>query len=248
MEIWSHRGRSEIDELGNSFKGLISTYRLGISGIEVDVCFTEDRKAIIYHPGSTKPDLARLTWPVIENSIFNVMDLNSFLDLVATLDDLQFCIDLKQNSHYLVETVVKAITDRGLQKRVYLTAFQCQIPGFGLESNVGLLLHAKEIDPKIKTHMIVVWPFNIVKLAKKYRPDAISIGWLQDSYMSQLLFKSIAPHDKLAEQIVKVQEMGIKVWAGVFNGEDDLVYFIKLGVNGIFTDRPLELKRLIQYY
>ncbi|MDO8496107.1 MAG: glycerophosphodiester phosphodiesterase [bacterium] len=248
MEIWSHRGRSEIDELGNSFKGLISTYRLGISGIEVDVCFTEDRKAIIYHPGSTKPDLTRLTWPVIENSIFNVMDLNSFLDLATTLDDLRFCIDIKQDSNDLVETIVKAVIDRGLQKRVYLTAFQCRLPGSSIESNVKLLLLAKMIDPKIKTHMIVVWPFNIVKLAKKYKPDAISIGWLQDSYMSQLLFKSMAPHDKLAEQIVKVQEMGIKVWAGIFNGEDDLVYFIKLGVDGIFTDNPKELKRLLQYY
>ena len=94
MEIWAHRGRSEIDELGNSFQGLIASYRLGISGIEVDVCFTSDRKAIIYHPRSTKPDLTHLTWPVIENSIFDIMSLDSFLDLVSTLDDLQFCIDL----------------------------------------------------------------------------------------------------------------------------------------------------------
>lgn len=249
MEIWAHRGRSEIDELGNSFKSLITAYRLGISGIEVDVCFTSDQKAIIYHPGSTKPDLTHLTWPIIENSIFNVMSLDSFLDLATTLDDLQFCVDLKQNSDSLVETIIQAITDRGLQNRVYLTAFQCQVPGFGLESDINLLLHAKTIDPTIKTHIIVVWPFNIVKLAKKYRPDAISIGWLQNSFISKVIFKLTAPNEeKLRDQIMEVQKMGIKVWAGIFNKEDDLVHFIKSGVDGIFTDDPKELKRLLQYY
>ena len=256
MEIWAHRGRSEINELGNSLKNFIASYRLGISGIETDVCFTADWKAIIYHPGSTKLkqyktklDLTSLTWPVINNSIFNVMDLDSFLDLATTLDDLQFCIDIKQDSLYLVETVVKAVTDRGLQNRVYLTAFQCQIPGFGLESNAGLLLNAKEINPTIKTHMIAVWPSNIVKLVKKYKLDAISFGWLPDSFISKRLFKLLVFDEfKLRDQIMEVQKMGIKVWAGIFNKEDDLVYFIKSGVDGIFTDRPLELKRLLQYY
>lgn len=249
MEIWAHRGRSEIDELGNSFKNFVASYRLGIRRIEIDVCFTLDKKAIIYHPGSTKPDLTSLTWPVIENSIFNVMDLDSFLYLATTLDDLQFCIDLKQNSNYLVETVVKAITDRKLQNRVYLTAFQCQVPGFGLESDVNLLLHAKTIDPTIKTHMIAVWPFNIVKLVKKYNLDAISLGWLPDSFTSKQLFKLIVFDEyKLKDQIMEVQKMGKKVWAGIFNHEDDLVYFIKSGVDGIFTDDPKELKRLLQYY
>ena len=249
MEIWAHQGRSEIDELGNSFKNFIASYRLGISGIETDVCFTADWKAIIYHPGSTKPDLTHLTWPVISNSIFNVMDLYSFLDLATTLNDLRFCIDIKQDSLYLVEIVVKAVTDRRLQNRVYLTAFQCQIPGFGLESNAGLLLHAKEINPTIKTHMIAVWPSNIIKLVKKYRLDAISFGWLPDSFISKRLFKLLVFDEyKLRDQIMEVQKMGVKVWAGIFNKEDDLVYFIKSGVDGIFTDRPLELKRLLQCY
>lgn len=249
MEIWAHRGRSEINELGNSFKSFVISYRLGIHGIETDVCFTSDEKAIIYHPGSIKPDLTRLTWPVINNSIFNVMDLDSFLDLATTLDDLHFCIDLKQNLNSLVETVVKAVVDHELQNRVYLTAFQCMIHGFGLESDVNLLLHAKELDPTIKTHMIVVWPFNIVKLVKKYNLDAISIGWLPDFSISKPLFKLIAPNEKkLKQQIMEVQKMGKKVWAGIFNKEDDLVYFIKLGVDGIFTDNPKELKRLLQYY
>jgi glycerophosphoryl diester phosphodiesterase len=249
MEIWAHRGRSEINELGNSFKNFISSYRLGISGIETDVCLTLDQIPIIYHPGSTKPDLTHLTWPVIENSIFNIMSLDSFLDLATTLDDLQFCIDIKQDSLYLVETVIKAVTDRRLQNRVYLTAFQCQITGFGLESNAGLLLHAKEIDPTIRIHMIAVWPSNIVKLVKKYRLDAISFGWLPDSFISKQLFKLLVFDEyKLREQIMEVQKMGVKVWAGIFNHENDLVYFIKSGVDGIFTDNPKELKRLLQYY
>lgn len=249
MEIWAHRGRSEIDELGNSFKNFIASYRLGIYGIETDVCLTLDQKPIIYHPGSTKPDLTHLTWPVINNSIFNVMDLDSFLDLATTLDDLHFCIDLKQNLNSLVETVVKTITDRGLQNRIYLTAFQCMVHGFGLESDVNLLLHAKEIDPTIKTHMIAVWPFNIVKLVKKYNLDAISFGWLPDSFVSKRLFKLIVFDEyKLKDQIMEVQKMGKKVWAGIFNNENDLVYFIKSGVDGIFTDTPTELKRLLQYY
>lgn len=249
MEIWAHRGRSEINELGNSFKNFITSYRLGISGIETDVCLTSDQKAIIYHPGDTKPDLTRLTWPVINNSIFDVMDLDSFLDLVATLDDLRFCLDIKQDLTCLVETVVTAVINRGLQNRVYLTAFQCKMAGFGLDTDVETLLLAKRLNPKIKTHMIAVWPFNIVKLAKKYSPDAISIGWLQDSVISKMLFRLTAPsEDNLIRQVMEVQKMGIKVWAGIFNEEIDLIYFIKSGVDGIFTDNPKELKRLLKQH
>ena len=121
-----------------------------------------------------------------------------------------------------------------------------------IESDGKLLLLAKEICPKVKTQLIVTWPANLPKLAEKYQPDAMSFGWLQEpayvSFISKALFKANAKRVNLKKQIeeVKLQGKGIKVWAGIFNEPEDMLYYMDLGVDGIFTDNPKLLFDLIE--
>ena len=237
MEIWSHRGRTSSDELGNSFRNFMTAYYSGVAGIETDISLTADKKIIIYHPGSTRPDLALMNWRDIKNSIFNnVADLNAFLNLLSGLSGIKCCLDIKQNSEELVEEAVKSVLRKKLKDRIYFTAFQKKISRLGIESDGQLLLLTKEICPTAKTHLIAIWPSNLLELAEKYNPDMISFGWLQEPRLNKLvsktLFKIIAKKTNLAEQIKEIKNRGIKTLAGIFNDPKDVLYFSDLGVDG----------------
>lgn len=249
MEVWSHRGRTLPDEFGNSLKSFLTAYNLGVTGIETDISFTIDEEVIIYHPGSTEPNLVRMSWRDIENSIFNVIDLNTFLNLLAACPGIMCCLDIKQYSEELVRKAVEAVVEKGLEDRIYFTAFQKRMPWLTIESDGKLLVLAKEICPRIKTQLIVTWPANLPKLAEKYRPDAMSFGWLQEPsslrFISKVLFKMNAKRVNLKKQIEEVKQRNIKVWAGIFNDPQDMLYYMDLGVNGIFTDNPRLLFDLI---
>ena len=240
MEILAHRGRASPDKLGNSENDFMSCYHLGVDWIEADACLTADKKVIIYHPGSTRPDLSKMTWQEIDNSIFKILDLNSFLMLLRAFRDIKCCLDIKQNSKELVRKLVENIIRTGMQDKIYLTAFQKNNRLFGIESDGQLLLQAKRICPKIKTHLIVTWPFNIAKLVQLYKPNAISLGWLLEPILVRLIsrarFKILAGSRDLKRQIREVQKMNIKVWAGICNSSEDMRYFADLGVDGIMTD------------
>ena len=250
MEIWAHRGRTSPEQLGNSLRNFLHISRLEITGFETDICFTLDQKIIIYHPGSTEPDLTQMLSTDINNSIFNVMYLEEFLDLIGTMPDLEYSLDIKQNSEDLVMRTIQAIIAKNLQNRIYLTAFQKKLPRLGIESDASLLIMAKTICPDIRTHMIVIWPFNLPKLVRTYHPDAISIGWLLEPkiirLISKSLFKSVAQMRNLKKQIRETQNMGVKVWAGIFNNPNEMIYSAQLGIDGIITDEPKILIDLIK--
>ncbi|MBI2065162.1 MAG: glycerophosphodiester phosphodiesterase [Candidatus Yanofskybacteria bacterium] len=251
MEVWSHRGRTSQKQLGNSYTGFLSLNNMEITGIETDICLTKDREVIIYHPKSVTPDPKLLTLEEIRYSIFDIMDLDLFL-LYLKYSQVCCCLDIKQNSNHLVEMAVEAIVRHGLQDRVYLTAFQKSMdcPPFNIESDGQLLILAKRICPEIKTHVIVAWPYDLLKIADKYQPNAISIGWLLEppvvGLMSRTIFKTLSSVVNLSEQIEKIKLRGIRVLAGVFNNPEDMLYFASMGVDGIMTDEPKILIDLIK--
>ncbi|MDP3696901.1 MAG: glycerophosphodiester phosphodiesterase [Candidatus Taylorbacteria bacterium] len=242
MEILAHRGRVSPDKLGNTRSDFISCHLLGVDWVEADACLTADGEVIIYHPGSTRPDLSKMTWPEIERSILNVLDLNNFLTLLKAFRGIRCCLDIKQNSEELLRKLVETIIRMGMEDIVYLTAFQqkIRIPFISIESNANLLLRAKRIDSRIKTHLIANWPINLPKLAEQRHPDMISFGWLQEPIpirvVSRNLFKLLVITRYFHDDIKKVKDMGIKVLGGIVNDVDSMRYLADLGVEGIMTD------------
>jgi len=249
MEIWSHRGRKYPFEIGNCLSGFYSLKDLGITGFETDICYTANGEIIIYHPKSTKPDLSCLHSEDIKNSFFNVAGFDDLLDFLEE-SDLDCCLEIKQYEPMLLREAVTKISLRNLEHRIYITAFQKRLPIFGIESDGTLLLLAKKLNPKIKTQLIVTWPMNLVKIAEKYNPDVLSIGWLQEPalirHLSRGILKSLSMLNNLNEQIDILHNRKIRVWAGIFNNPDDMIYFSKLGVDGIMTDYPDLLKTMIE--
>ena len=250
MQIIVHRGRASPKDFGNTSNNFIWVHRSGFSGFETDISFTADEKVIIYHPHSIRPDPSKMTLEELKRSPIQILELREFLDLFGTLPDIFCCLDIKQNSEELVQKAIKAIVNSGLQKRIYLTSFQKRLFFLNIESDGKLLLKAREIFPECKTQLISTWPFNLSKIAQKYKPDAISFGWLQEPWwlriISRIIFKTAARLTNLKKQIADAQKMGIKVWAGVFNSPEDMKYYMNLGVDGIFTDNPSLLKIVIE--
>lgn len=246
MEIWAHRGRASPNQLGNSTSNFIASINLGVTGIETDICFTADKKIIVYHPGSTHPDLSKMNWRDIDNSIFHITTLSEFLNLIRADRRISCCLDIKQNSKELVEKIVWEIGYRRLQDRVFLTAFdrKMSLPFFSTETDGSILNYAKEsadkLGEKIRTHLIVTWPSNIPKVAREYQPDMISIGWLLEPKLirvaSRSLFKLLASTRNLHKDVREMKAMGIKVLGGIVNNTQSMLYLAELGIDGIMTD------------
>lgn len=235
MDILAHRIRTKPNQEGNSRENLMALYQMGITWIETDV-MEIDGKIVIRHPSKYKPNLG-------------VMTLFDLIKIISSIPGLHCCLDLKQNSRTLVSQVVRRIEQSGLHERIYLTTFQkrIKIPIIlnkedYLETSADLLLFAREICPNIRTHVIATWPWNLEKIVKKYQADAISFGWFLKPkmayYISRTLFKLAATFRDLPNQIKKVKNQNIKVWAGICNDKKDMLYLAGLGIDGIMTDDP----------
>lgn len=239
MKILAHRGRASPDMPGNTLDDFDESVKLGVDFIETDISLTTDGVPIIYHPGSTYPDCSSFSWNYL---VVNVRKLppyiswTGFLKFLEVNPKISIALDIKVNSPRLIDWVVERIILESLQNRIYLTTFQKQSHIFGFEAGGDLLIHAKKMSSEIKTHLIVTFPFNLPTIADKFRPDAISFGYLPNRPVSRWLFEFIDDMVDLKQQIQILKNSNIEVWGGIINTAEDMKRFADLGVDGIMTD------------
>ncbi len=226
----------------NSIEGFRAAAEIGVEGIEADIYFSKNKKPIINHPGSLKLDPRRLDWRQIQEIYPQIPDLDDLLIFLLKYPGLKCFLDLKDDSLELVEVIVKKLGYYNLRDRVFLTASRAKIGFLGLYSDGRMLSYAKSLDPKIKTHLIDIFPTNLAKTGKKLGADIISFGWFNDSLLSQLLFLVIFKTGlkNIKEEVAKAQNQGLLVFGGVTDTVLDVEYFIKVGVDGIVSNNPLK--------
>ena len=241
MEIWAHQGKISPNYPGNTLADFNQAHEIGVKGIETDVCFTAPDKngkqrPVIHHPNKDGA-------PPNES----LPSLDSFLELLKSLPKLSCCLELKEDNEKLVSAVVDKITEYGLEGRIYLTVCQTRVPFLQLEASAKLIFKARVQNPKIKTHIIATFPFNLPALAPKYSPDIISLGWLPESKLSEWFFKTfLMKLVNLRHQIKLVQDAGTKIIGGIVNEEKDFEYFVHLNVDGIMTDNSITAMKFIE--
>jgi len=241
MDICAHRLRPSPRDIGNTKDGLVALYELGVKHVEADVVDIASGEEIIYHPGTTEDDLTFMTWPEIRRTGLKVMSLEEYFCLLKSYR-MTCYLELKQNSEQLVEDVVAAIIEHGLQNNIFVTAFQKKInwPLFVTESEGQRLLDAKALNPNIKTHLIAGEPWKLPELVQEFHSDMVSFGWIQKPWamgvITKALFKFLTRKTDMREQVRKVQGMGIKVMAGIVNDVESMHEFAELGIDMIMTD------------
>lgn len=247
MEVWAHRGRLIPGLPGNTLLDFQEAYELGIHGIETDVCFTApdgdgSQEPIIHHPNpKDSKDPSYKKWSHLKfRPGIKILCLENFLAFLKVHSNLSCYLDIKQEDEKLVDVVVDRIARNELEERVYVTSLQTRIPWLGLETSGNLLLRTKARNPKIKTHLIAMFPFSLPAMVRQYNCDAISFGWLSDKNYSRWVFRKVIMRVvDLKSQISQVQDMGVKVVGGIANNREDFEYLAGLGVNGIMTDNSL---------
>ena len=244
LGICAHRGRLIPNLPGNTLLDFQGVCELGVKWIETDVCFTapdEDgsQEPIIHHPNpSDCSDPSHIKWKYLKPKLNpKVLSLNNFLAFLKVNSSLSCLLELKEDSDKLVDAVVKKITEYKLENRVYITVFQMRIHSLRLEASARLIARARSQNPKIKIHLIVMFPFSLPRLTHRYHPDIISVGWLPGSKLSTWLFKGFLVNTiNLKKQIRKAQEMGVEIIGGIANDRKDFDYLVSLNVDGIMTD------------
>ena len=254
LGICAHRGRLIPNLPGNTLLDFQGVYELGIKWIETDVCFTapdEDgsQEPIIHHPNPIDcGDPSFIKWKYLKSKLNpKTLSLDNFLAFLKVNSSLLCLLELKEDSDKLVDVVVKKITEYGLENRVYITVFQMRIHALRLEASAKLMARARSQNPKIKTHLIVMFPFSLPKLAHRYHPDIMSIGWLPGSKLSTWLFKKLLVNIiNLKKQIRRAQEIGVMVIGGIANDKKDFDYLVSLKVDGIMTDDSISILRFLK--
>src|SRR3989338_9079277 len=258
FQVWSHgncpikapspneSGSKPEAYLPNTISAMMIKAEMGVDGIETDICLSKDNELIIYHPGSLDPDPQSLTWKEINERFPWIPSFYDLIGVLAEYPHLNCFLDLKGKNLSellgLTEALVEKLKRFRLTRRVFLTTSKNKTLIVGLHGTGEVLLHAKYIDPDIRTHLIDPFPFNLAEAGKKYKADIISFGWFNYSFVSKVLFASIfqTGFRNIRKEIKKAQNAGIEVLGGIPDTKEEIEYFVKIGADGVVTNNPAQ--------
>lgn len=233
----AHRGfKSKFPE--NTKIAFEKAIDVGADGVEFDVHLTKDRKVVIIHDERldrtsngkglvkdfTLEELKKLNMSKNYENIKTqeILTLREYFQIVK---DLNFITNVElKNSIYdykgIEEEVNKIIKEFNLEKNVIISSF-----------NHDSVMKFKEINHKIKCGLLVD--------CKLYKP------W---EYMKDMAIEYYHPSAYLVDEelVYNLRNEGIyvNVWFG--NEPHNFQRLIDLGVNGIITDYPDEIKILLE--
>jgi glycerophosphoryl diester phosphodiesterase len=210
----------------NTIRSFLEALKRGAEAIEFDVRKTKDKKLVVFHDKTVD----KLTDKKGEISEYNLKDL-SFLKVqkepIPTLKDaLDFCLKQKNLKKILIELkvigvekmLINEVKKRNLCEKVILSSF------FSLP-----LKTVKRIDSKIETGWVYIASSNPLKTALNLKVDYL-----------------IPFYRVCTTRLVKeAHKNRIKVFVWTINTEKRARLFVKRGVDGIITDKPDVIKKVL---
>lgn len=245
----AHRGASGTWP-ENTMAAFKAAHDLGIRYIELDVHMTRDRRVVVHHD----PDLARtagraemicdLGYDELSNAdagyCFVASDrgyqfrgqglkVPMLFEVLSAFPDTYFVIEIKQTQPSLVETMLEVIDKAGMRRRV-LVASEHQQP----------LDEIRTLAPGIPTNFSSreVGDFfqALVSRMAGYVPpgDALQIPIEYEK------FTLVTP-----ESVAAASRVGVEMHVWTVNDEAEMRGLLDLGVDGIITDFPERLLKLL---
>lgn len=230
-KVIAHRGYWETPgSAQNSLTAFIKADSIGVFGSEIDVWLTADDRLIVNHDRvfkGTDIDMERSTQREICNIVLpngeNIPTLDAYLRLVASKPNTRLILEMKSLSNLnredlAAEKIVKSLRKYGLVERTDIIAF-----------SLNACLAFKKLLPDSKIYYLDgdLAPKKIKKL-----------GLAGIDYSVKVLRK----HPEWVEQAHK---LGLEVNVWTVDEEEDMRYFIDLGVDYITTNFPEQLQQLL---
>ena len=230
-KVIAHRGYWETPgSAQNSLTAFIKADSIGVFGSEIDVWLTADDRLIVNHDRvfkGTDIDMERSTQREICNIVLpngeNIPTLDAYLRLVASKPNTRLILEMKSLSDLnreglAAEKIVKSLRKYGLVERTDIIAF-----------SLNACLAFKKLLPDSKIYYLDgdLDPKKIKKL-----------GLAGIDYSVKVLRK----HPEWVEQAHK---LGLEVNVWTVDEEEDMRYFIDLGVDYITTNFPEQLQQLL---
>ena len=231
-KVISHRGYwTAPNSAQNSLASFTKADSVGVFGSEIDVWLTADDKLIVNHDrvykgtdiNMEKSTLKEITSIVLPNGE-NIPTLDAYLRLVAAKPDTRLILEMKSLSDLkredlAAEKIVKALRKYNLLDRTDIIAF-----------SINACLAFKKLMPDGR----------IFYLNGDLAPRSIKkLGLTGIDYSMSVLRKN----PKWVEQAHK-EGLEVNVWT--VDTEEDMRYFIDLGVDYITTDYPERLQALLK--
>ena len=231
-KVISHRGYwTAPNSAQNSLASFTKADSVGVFGSEIDVWLTADDKLIVNHDrvykgtdiNMEKATLKEITSIVLPNGE-NIPTLDAYLRLVAAKPDTRLILEMKSLSDLkredlAAEKIVKALRKYNLLDRTDIIAF-----------SINACLAFKKLMPDGR----------IFYLNGDLAPRSIKkLGLTGIDYSMSVLRKN----PKWVEQAHK-EGLEVNVWT--VDTEEDMRYFIDLGVDYIPTDYPDRLQALLK--
>ena len=231
-KVISHRGYwTAPNSAQNSLASFTKADSVGVFGSEIDVWLTADDKLIVNHDrvykgtdiNMEKSTLKEITSIVLPNGE-NIPTLDAYLRLVATKPTTRLILEMKSLSDLkredlAAEKIIKALRKYNLLDRTDIIAF-----------SINACLAFKKLMPDGR----------IFYLNGDLAPRSIKkLGLTGIDYSMSVLRKN----PKWVEQAHK-EGLEVNVWT--VDTEEDMRYFIDLGVDYITTDYPERLQALLK--
>lgn len=231
-KVISHRGYwTAPNSAQNSLASFTKADSVGVFGSEIDVWLTADDKLIVNHDrvykgtdiNMEKSTLKEITSIVLPNGE-NIPTLDAYLRLVATKPNTRLILEMKSLSDLkredlAAEKIIKALHKYNLLDRTDIITF-----------SINACLAFKKLMPDGR----------IFYLNGDLAPRSIKkLGLTGIDYSMSVLRKN----PKWVEQAHK-EGLEVNVWT--VDTEEDMRYFIDLGVDYITTDYPERLQALLK--
>lgn len=231
-KVISHRGYwTAPNSAQNSLASFTKADSVGAFGSEIDVWLTADDKLIVNHDRiykGTDIDMEKSTLKEITSIVLpngeNIPTLDAYLRLVASKPDTRLILEMKSLSDLRREDlsaqkIVKALRKYDLLERTDFIAF-----------SINACLAFRKLLPDAR----------IFYLNGDLAPRSIKkLGLTGIDYSMKVLRKN-------PQWVEQAHKEGLEVNVWTVDTEEDMLYFIDLGVDYITTDYPERLQALLK--
>ena len=231
-KVIAHRGYWTAPESAqNSLASFTKADAVGVYGSEIDVWLTADNKLIVNHDRKYKGtdiDMEKSTAKEITAIVLpngeNIPTFDAYLKLVASKPDTRLILEMKSLSDYNREDLAAEKIVRELKK--YKVLERTDIIAF----SINACLAFKKLLPDTRIYYLNgdLPPKSIKKL-----------GLAGIDYSMGVLRKH-------PQWVKEAHDLGLEVNVWTVDSEEDMKYFIGLGVDYITTDYPERLQALLK--